>query len=120
MSEGLERAAKDLSNTDDAMVWAAEFARIFQGHMIMPQAQMAEFAQRERYEMSPVVDEGVIAGWFANAMAAALAVQQTRDEVAANEAPVGMVPEAQREAFVQGAEEGRQEGRQTDLDDPTA
>jgi hypothetical protein len=47
-------------------VWAQEFCRIFNGHTIVPQERQAEF------EMTPIVDEGTMIGWFGNAMATAL------------------------------------------------
>jgi hypothetical protein len=51
-----------LLDTTDAMVWAEEFCRIFAGATIMPNERLAEF------EMTPIVDEGTMVGWFANAI----------------------------------------------------
>ena len=93
---------RGLLATDDPEVWAEEFVRIFAGKTVGEEP----------------LDEGTMIGWFANAMQTALDVKARRDEIHKNEAPIGMVPEAQREAFVEGFEDGRE--TPTDADDPTA
>jgi hypothetical protein len=52
-----------LLETTDAMVWAEEFCRIFDGYDI----------RKEELEgrTTPCVDPGTMVGWFANAMAVA-------------------------------------------------
>ena len=49
-----------LMNTNDAMVWAEEFCRIFNGRLII--------TKDKPYGIGPGVDEGMMVGWFANAM----------------------------------------------------
>jgi hypothetical protein len=48
------RRGNTLLDTDDAMVWAEEFVRIFTGKVVGPDWDL---------------DEGLMVGWFANAMA---------------------------------------------------
>lgn len=52
-----------LLDTTDAMVWAEEFCRIFDGYDIREN----ELAGRT----TPCVDPGTMVGWFANAMGVA-------------------------------------------------
>ena len=87
---------RGLMDTDDPMVWSEEFCRIFNGKTIT----MNQDADG--------IDPDTMVGWFADAVQVALDMKERRDEIHANEAPVGMVPEAQRDAFVEGFEEGRE------------
>ena len=60
-----------LMSTDDAMVWAEEFCRIFDGHMIGQEAvSYTDNHQR--------INEGLMVGWFANAMQVAVNMYETR------------------------------------------
>lgn len=51
---------KGLLATTDAMIWAGEFCRIFDGFQIIP-------GERE-YIDAQVVNEGTMVGWFAAAI----------------------------------------------------
>jgi hypothetical protein len=106
-NRGLEHT---LMNTTDAMVWAEEFCRIFNGKVI------------SMTEDDGGVDAGTMVGWFANAMQVAINMKERRDRIEEEQAPLGAVPETVREAFVEGVEEGRGEERTrpSDLDDPTS
>ena len=54
-----------LMSTTDAMVWAEEFCRIFDGGTVVSgDLREAKYATAK----SPFVDEGTMVGWFANAM----------------------------------------------------
>ena len=59
-----------LMGTDDAMVWAEEFCRIFNGKIVMAD----EFNPGQN---SPV-DPGTMVGWFANAMQVAVNLYEVR------------------------------------------
>lgn len=59
-----------LMGTDDAMVWAEEFCRIFNGKIVMAD----EF---NHTEPGPV-DPGTMVGWFANAMQVAVNLYEVR------------------------------------------
>lgn len=52
------RLTRGLLGTDDAMVWAEEFCRIFKGCTITDVPQ----------DVHGIVDQGTMVGWFANAM----------------------------------------------------
>lgn len=95
MSESNQTPAvqRGLLETDDPMVWAEEFVRIFAGKVVGEEP----------------LDVGTMITWFANAMQTALDIKERRDEIGRKEAPIGMVPEAQRDAFVEGFEDGREE-----------
>ena len=106
-----------LLNTDDAMVWAAEFCRIFDGKTISVEAPDTD---------PDYINVGTVVGWFANAMETAKNLAERRREIDQAKAPVGAVPqvmdEGQKAAFVEGFEEGRADESDkgpTDLDDPT-
>lgn len=109
MSEEIERTQNTLLSTDDPMVWAEEFCRIFNGKMV----------KQGGPDTTDEINEGGMVAWFANAMQTALDIKARRAEIHEKEAPVGTVPEVQREAFVEGFEDGRAT-RPVDLDDPTA
>lgn len=64
MSDNTERT---LMATDDAMVWAQEFCRIFDGFVIEGGNEAAGF-----------VNEGGMVGWFANAMVVAVVKHEER------------------------------------------
>jgi hypothetical protein len=49
-----------LNDTTDAMVWAEEFCRIFQGRLII--------TEDKPYGIGPGVDESTMVTWFANAI----------------------------------------------------
>jgi hypothetical protein len=55
--------------TDDAMVWAEEFCRIFKGWTIVPQANATVSGVPTPHG---IVDEGGMVAWFANAMQVAV------------------------------------------------
>jgi hypothetical protein len=105
----LPAAQRDLLSTDDPMVWAEEFVRIFRGAVVgSPEGNVAS--------SRVYIDAGAMVVWFANAMQVALDIKAQQDEIDSNVAPIGQVPEAHREAFIEGFEDGRQP---SDLDDPT-
>ena len=56
------RTEHTLMGTDDAMVWAEEFCRIFKGWTITDVPQ----------DVSGIVDQGSMVSWFANAMQVAV------------------------------------------------
>lgn len=64
-----------LLSTDDAMVWAQEFCRIFRGRMII--AEGDESLQVQGFDLQ-FVDEGGMVAWFANAMQTAVNVYERR------------------------------------------
>jgi len=53
---GKDPVSNMLSNTDDPMVWAEEFCRLFHGKIVT------------MIESREEVDPGLMVGWFANAM----------------------------------------------------
>jgi hypothetical protein len=63
------RTEHTLLATDDAMVWAEEFCRIFKGWTIMPQANATVPGIPTP---TGIVDEGGMVAWFANAMQVAV------------------------------------------------
>lgn len=109
MSEEIERT-KGLLSTDDPEVWSQEFCRIFAGKLI--RADDVEGALNE-------IGPSTLVDWFANCIETVKRLGEQRDEIASNVAPIGMVPEAQRESFIEGFSDGRSEARPTDLDDPS-
>jgi hypothetical protein len=99
-------AESALLNTDDAMVWAEEFCRIFDKHLI--------FASGKVKDDDPVVDTGTMVGWFAGAMVAAVNAherKQRRDSELRTIRATQGVPDQAPEAFVEGFEDGREEER---------
>ena len=93
-NRGLERT---LMGTDDAMVWAEEFCRIFDGKTITAD------------EGDEGVGPGSMVAWFANAMQVAIDMYErrklrTKEPNQATE----HVPDTAREAFVTGVEDGRE------------
>jgi hypothetical protein len=84
MNDDNHALERTLLGTDDAMIWAQEFCRIFDGKMIA--AEEADDTARV-----PAVDPGTMVGWFANAMQTAVNVYERR-ALSAKE-----VEEAQRE-----------------------
>jgi hypothetical protein len=66
-----------LHATDDAMVWAEEFCRIFAGKRIITERHGGHSDSKQH------VDEGTMVGWFANAMQTAVdkAVDRIVDEM---------------------------------------
>ena len=108
-----------LMDTDDAMIWAEEFCRIFNGKMI------AADELSSALEHGPVTP-GTMVGWFANAMQVAVNLAEERRLHAAGELtpaeqflkdweeshpePVDDdVRDEEKQAFVEGFEEGRPE-----------
>ena len=100
--------------TDDAMVWAEEFCRIFSGKMIMAD----EFNDAEHGPVTP----GTMVGWFAGAMVTAINLyerkklgqkdgeQQEIDKLPEESEYVEMDPTGPitlEESFVEGFQEGR-------------
>ena len=77
MDSETSRQQHTLMGTDDAMVWAEEFCRIFNGKMIAAD----EF---NHTEPGPV-DPGTMVSWFANAMQVAVTLNRTRELHAAGE-----------------------------------
>jgi hypothetical protein len=75
-----------LLGTDDAMVWAEEFCRIFNGFTIST-------ADKDGLNVGP----GTMVGWFANAMQTALNLQEEEEEE----------PPSLEEHFREGFDEGR-------------
>lgn len=67
-----DRPEYTLLGTDDAMIWAEEFCRIFYGHMIFPNERLVAV------KTAPIVDEGTMVGWFANAMQTAVNMYERR------------------------------------------
>jgi hypothetical protein len=67
MDEEQVKLQHTLLGTDDAMVWAEEFCRIFDGKTVSS-------------EETPLttVDPGLMVGWFANAMQTAVAAEDRR------------------------------------------
>jgi hypothetical protein len=53
-----------LLDTNDAMVWAEEFCRIFEVYVVHTSTDLTNAPRH-------FVDEGTMVGWFANAMAVA-------------------------------------------------
>lgn len=78
---------RGLLGTDDAMVWAEEFCRIFDNWII-----------ESGNEADGFVSEGMMVGWFANAMQTAITLHEERKQRAT---------QSQQEAFVEGFLEGR-------------
>jgi len=90
-----QRLQRTLTGTDDAMVWAEEFCRIFDGFEIAQQGA----------DQEGTVNEGTMVAWFANAMQTAIdihaaRIKRVREGYLAAGEPVP-------EAFVEGFEEGR-------------
>ena len=56
-----------LLGTTNAMVWAEEFCRIFNGKMIMSTDGMPDDPQDGRFS-AHYIDEGTMVGWFASAI----------------------------------------------------
>jgi hypothetical protein len=77
---------RGLLGTDDAMVWAEEFVRIFEGQIVSDENE--------------AVNVGLMVAWFANAMQTAIYLHEERKRQATV---------AQKEAFVEGFQEGRPE-----------
>ena len=90
------RTEHTLLGTDDAMVWAEEFCRIFDGHVISPDATVEGGVAAELG--GPYVEPGTMVGWFANAMQTAINLYERKKLTAKEE---------QQEAFVEGFQEGR-------------
>jgi hypothetical protein len=109
MSEQLPSVKRGLLNSDDPELWASEFVRIFSGKMIMVSDQHDGGA----------VDEATLTDWFKRAMATAREIDERKARVEEQVTPLGAVPETVREAFVEGAEEGRGESTEP-ASDPTA
>ena len=78
-----------LLGTDDAMVWAEEFCRIFNGYTITAEPDL---------ETVNSLDPGTMVGWFANAMTTAVNLYERKKLNAKEE---------QQEAFMEGFQEGR-------------
>jgi len=68
-------AEHTLLSTDDAMVWAEEFCRIFQGHTVVNDDYIADggwHSEAPDLGGKGDVDPGLMVGWFANAMQTAV------------------------------------------------
>jgi hypothetical protein len=102
-----KQLANTLLSTDDPMVWAQEFVRIFDGYMIGDKVQ---------YKHLSWVDTATMVAWFANAMQTAIDMTKARQARIA--AATADIPEKDKEAFIAGFDDGRD--RPTDIDDPTA
>lgn len=89
-----------LLNTDDAMVWAEEFTRIFNGRTIVS----GDTGGTD----NEFIDAGTMVGWFAAAMLAALNVAERRRT---NTAAHQDESDPLAEAFVEGFEDGREPER---------
>jgi len=76
MDEETSKLQHTLLGTMDAMVWAEEFCRIFDG---------VEVSTVEFGDGTPVVDPGLMVGWFANAMQVAININRTHELHAAGE-----------------------------------
>ena len=83
-----DRPEYTLLGTDDAMIWAEEFCRIFKGWTITDEQQ----------DVQGIIDPGAMVAWFANAMQTAVNMYE-RQKLQAKE--------EQQEAFLEGFEEGR-------------
>ena len=70
MDKETSRQQHTLMGTDDAMVWAEEFCRIFDGK---------EVSTHEFADGTVVVDPGLMVGWFANAMQVAIDLHAGRE-----------------------------------------
>ena len=86
-----DRPEFTLLGTDDAMIWAEEFCRIFKGAIVGTPEGNVSNAQ-------VYLDEGTMVGWFANAMQTAVNLYERRALTAKEE---------QQEAFIEGFQEGR-------------
>lgn len=63
-----------LLNTDDAMVWATEFCRIFDGWVVR---------QHTWADLDHEINEGTMVAWFANAIETAKSIEREKtDKVA--------------------------------------
>src|SRR5580765_1394715 len=71
-----------LIDTDDAMIWAEEFCRIFDGHTIV--AKPTNLPQG-------TVDAGNMVSWFANAMQTAVRQSQNRANVTVHQDEDGTI-----------------------------
>jgi hypothetical protein len=104
MSNLPERQVENtLLNTDDAMLWAQEFCRIFEGTVV---------SAVETDE--PSVDPGTMVGWFANAMQTAINQYERKKQRDAELIKVRAtqgVPDQAPGAFIEGFEDGREERR---------
>ena len=69
------RLEHTLLSTDDAMVWAEEFCRIFKGWTIVPQANATVPGIPTP---TGIVDEGGMVAWFASAMQTAVSQYERR------------------------------------------
>lgn len=78
MDEETSRREHTLLGTDDAMTWATEFCRIFDGKTVAS-------------EETPLttVDPGLMVGWFANAMQVAVNLHAERTASEAIQLPEG-------------------------------
>jgi len=106
------RSEHTLLGTDDAMVWAQEFCRIFAGATIVQNA-----AANPNFSGTQV-DEGTMVGWFANAMQTALDLQGAGVMAIVMEFEEDIEEEDEElpsleEEFKAGFDEGRAEGRAT-------
>ena len=90
---------KGLLATDDPMVWAEEFCRIFDGKEITSETDPSVYK-------GDAIDVGTMVGWFANAMQTAIDITKARRERIA--AAMETIPESERAAFVAGFDEGRE------------
>lgn len=105
MSES-RRTEHTLLSTADAEVWATEFCRIFSGYEI----------RAGNYTVEGCINEGVMIGWFANAMQTAVNLSQAEevgvdllrvDESPADEDDDDDPRTELEQSFVEGFHEGR-------------
>ncbi len=103
MSNEIERT-NTLLNTDDAMVWAEEFCRIFDG-FIIGQFDLADPTTKG-------VDPGTMVGWFANAMQTAVNQYERMRDSELREARKTAATEHVREQEIAAFDEGVADGRE--------
>jgi hypothetical protein len=82
---------KGLLATDDPQVWAEEFCRIFDGHII---------------GSGEAVDVDIVMRWFTDFAETAERINKARRERI--RAATDSIPDAEKEAFVAGFSEGRE------------
>lgn len=91
---------RGLLSTDDAMVWATEFCRIFDGRTITAATHPNDD-----------VDAGSMVAWFANAMQTAIDQyerKKLRDAELTRVRSTQGVPDQAPDAFIEGFEDGRE------------
>ena len=97
MSDEIARRTEHtLLGTDDAMIWAQEFCRIFAGHTIVNDDYGGPV-------QGGIISPGTMVGWFANAMATAINMLPDM----ADEDEEDTEPHPLEKPFLEGFNEGR-------------